>query len=173
LGDSVSTDIIFVKSKTDQKISVKKAAWPAKGFEIIDYEPTEDYEEEWVAKDVKDQITATVSSIETKSLKDDKKAYVVLGVASKFIPDERNPSRARKQVFDKDMLNVLRRLSAEILAYLNPEHTRLLILSLFETHRNSRKRKICLQVFSGRKKNRPTIVKGTNFKKFEARFRMG
>jgi len=127
LGDSVSTDIIFVKSKTDERISVKKAAWPAGGFEIIDYEPTEDYEKEWVSKDVKEQITATVSSIKTKPLKDNEKAYVVLGVTAKFIPDEKNPAKARKQVFDKALLNVLTRLSAEILVYLNPEHTRLLI----------------------------------------------
>jgi hypothetical protein len=116
-----------VKSIVDQRISVKKAAWPAGGFEIIDYEPTEDYEQEWVSKNVKEQITATVSSIKTKPLKDSEKAYIVLGVTSKFIPNEKYPARARKQVFDKALLNVLARLSAEILVYLNSEHTKLLI----------------------------------------------
>lgn len=160
MGNSVSTDIIFVKSKTDPKIFVKRAAWPAGGFEIIDYEPTEDYEEEWVSKDVKEQITATVFSIKTKPLKDHEKAYVVLGVTSKFIPDKRNPAKARKQVFDKDMLNVLKRLSAEILAYLNPEHTRLLIsCPLSKLTEILVKEKYAYKYFQGVKRISPLLLK--------------
>jgi hypothetical protein len=69
-------------------------------YKIIDYETTEDYEKEWVSQGVKEQITATVSSIK-KQLKDSKKAYVVLGVTTKSIPNETTPDNPRKQVFDK------------------------------------------------------------------------
>jgi hypothetical protein len=34
-------------------------------------------------------------------LKDNKKAYVVLGVTTKNIPNETTPDNPRKQVFDK------------------------------------------------------------------------
>ena len=160
MGDSVSSDIIFVKSRTDPRVSVKRAAWPAKGFEIVDYEPTEDYEQEWVSRDVKEQITSTVSSIKTKPLRDDEKAYVVLGVTSKFIPDERNPARARKQVFDRNMLNVLKRLSAEILAYLNPEHTRLLIsCPLSNLTEILEKKRYAYKYFQGVKRISPLLLK--------------
>lgn len=160
MGDSVSNEIIFVKSTTDQRISVKKAAWPAGGFEIIDYEASEDYEKEWISKDVKAQIVATVSSIKTKPLKDNEKVYVVLGVTSKFIPDMRNPTRSRKQVFDKDLLNVLKRLSAEILAYLNPEHTRLLIsCPLLKLTEILEKEKFSCKYFQGVKRIGPLLLR--------------
>jgi len=127
LNSSTSSDFIFVKSKTYPHKTAKRAAWPARPFEKIDYEPIEDDEEEWVSKEMKEQITSTVSNIRTKQLRDNEKAYVVLGVIAKFIPNERYPSRIRKKVFYPNMLTVLKRLSAEVLAYLNAEHTRLLI----------------------------------------------
>jgi hypothetical protein len=122
---SESNNFIFVKSITSDDRTAKKAAWPAKAFERAEYESTED-EEDWVSKEMKEQITETVSSIETKQLRDNEKAYVVLGVTSQFIPNQ-DYAKVRKQVFYPDMLNVLERLSAEVLSYLNAEHTKLLI----------------------------------------------
>ena len=120
-------DFIFVKSTTKSEVYTKKAAWPAGEFEIVNYEPIEDDEKEWVSKEVKEQISSTVSNVRAKQLKDTDSVYIVLGVTAKFVPNENNPSKTRKQVFDPLMLNVLKRLSANILAYLNTEHTKLLV----------------------------------------------
>lgn len=127
MGDSsISSDFIFVKSETIPAKFAKRAAWPSGGFEQLDYEPTEE-EEEWVSKEIKEQITSTVSSIQTKKLKDSEKAYVVLGVSAKYYPYRRDPTRGYRQVFDPNVKNVLKRLSADVLAYLNVGHNKLLV----------------------------------------------
>lgn len=155
---AISEDFIFVTSKTGPNTTAKKAAWPAKGFEKINYEPTEDDEKEWVSKEIKEQITSTVSNIKTKQLRDNEKAYIVLGVTAKFIPNENNPSKVRKQVFDKAMLNVLTRLSADVLAYLNAEHTKLLVsCPLWKLTEIVEKEKYAKRYFEGVKRISPLL----------------
>lgn len=126
MGDSsISSDFIFVKSETIPK-KIKRGPFPRGEFEQLDYEPTEE-EEEWVSKEIKEQITSTVSSIQTKKLKDSEKAYVVLGVSAKYYPYKRDPTRGYRQVFDRNVKNVIERLSADVLAYLNVGHNKLLV----------------------------------------------
>ena len=122
----MSNNFIFVKSETTNDKATKNPIWVSKPFEKTSYEPTYDEEKEWVSKDMKDQIMSTVSSLETKPLKDKDKIYIVLGVESQHTPKE-NSSKIREQVFYPHVLTVLDGLSAEVLSYLNPEHTKLLI----------------------------------------------
>lgn len=123
---SISSGFIFVKSETIPETTAKKAAWPSGELEKVDYEPIEE-EEEWVAKEVKEQIISTISDIKTKKLKDYEKVYVVLGVTTNIYPHGDDPGKSRRQVFDPNVLNVLKRLSAEVLAYLNAEHNKFLV----------------------------------------------
>jgi hypothetical protein len=122
---SPEDSFIFVKSVITEDRSVKKPSWSKKEFESS-YEPTYDEDKEWVSKDMKDQILSTVSSIQEKELKDREKIYIVLGVASQFIPNE-DPSKVRHTIFYANTLTVIRNLSAELLCYLNKEHTNLLV----------------------------------------------
>ncbi len=159
MNSSTSSDFIFVKSETYGHKKVKRAAWPARPFEEIDYEPIEDDEEEWVSKEMKEQITSTILDIKTKQLRDNEKAYVVLGVTAKFIPNEKYPSRIRKRVFYPNMLTVLKRLSAEVLAYLNAEHTRLLISCPFSKLTEIvEKEKYARKYFEGVKRISPLLL---------------
>jgi type I restriction-modification system DNA methylase subunit len=73
---------IFVKAETIESRSPRKPAWSRKGYKRIEYEPTYVEEEEWVSKDMRDQIISTVSSLETKPLRDKERVYVVLGIES-------------------------------------------------------------------------------------------
>jgi hypothetical protein len=123
--DFASNSIIFVKSSTNQTKDPKRPAWISKPFES-EYTWDNEEEEEWASKEMKDQITGTVSAIQAKPLKDIETAYFVLGVESHFIPNE-NMSKIRKQIFYQNTLTVLKRLQAEILCYLNPQHSKLLI----------------------------------------------
>lgn len=123
---SALNSLIFVKSITSDDRSTKRPAWSGRPFEKINYESTCDEEEEWVSKDMKEQIMSTVSSLEKKQLRDKEKVYVVLGVESQFVPNE-NLSKIRKRIFYSNTLTLLEGLSAEVLCYLNPEHTKLLI----------------------------------------------
>ena len=118
-----ASSFIFVKSSTPENKEKKGPAWITKPFES-QYGWTSDEEEEWVSKEMKQQIMATVSTIQSKPLRDNEKAYVVLGVESHFIPD--NPSKP-KQVFYKNTTTVIERLSAQVLCYMNFEHNKLLI----------------------------------------------
>jgi len=125
-NSSISSDFIFIKSETSSKKESRKAAWPSAEFEEIAYEPTEE-EEEWAEKDIKEQIRLTVSNIMKKEMKDNQNLYVVLGVSTNLFPAKKGSIDKRRQVFDPDMLTVLKRLSAVVLAYLNIEHNKLLI----------------------------------------------
>lgn len=126
-NSSVSKDFIFVKSETIPEKIAKKAAWPAEGFEEVAYEAIGEEEEQWTEKEIKEQLRSTILSIQEKGLKDTEAAYVVLGVSTTTYSRKGETVNARKQVFDSNMLNVLKRLSAEVLAYLNFEHNKLLI----------------------------------------------
>jgi hypothetical protein len=76
---------------------------------------------------MEDQIQNTVSDITEKPLKDSENIFLVLGVQAQYSPSKKYPSGDLNHVFYPDVVNVLGRLSAKILAYLNSEHTRLLI----------------------------------------------
>lgn len=98
---------------------------------MIDYVPFEDDEKEWVSKEMNEQVKRTVLSINKKSLRDNEKAYIVLGIKAHYTPNKKNkkdPTKVRKQIFHSDTLDVLKRLSAEVLCYLNEDHTRLLLM---------------------------------------------
>jgi hypothetical protein len=92
-------------------------------YEEVAYEPTKE-EEEWTEKSIGQQIKLTVSNIMKKEMKDNQNVYVVLGVSTKLYPFKNDK---RRQVFDPNMIRVLDRLSAIVLAYLNMEHNKLLI----------------------------------------------
>lgn len=124
--ESETDNFIFVKSITAEDRSQKRPAWSRRPFERSGYLPSIDEERDWTSKDMKEQIVSTVSSLETKQLKDKEKVYVVLGVESQFVPNE-NSSKIRKQVFYPNTLRLLKGLSAEVLCYLNSEHTNFLI----------------------------------------------
>lgn len=123
--DFASNSFIFVKSITSQTKDPKRPAWISKPFES-EYTWDNEEEKEWTSKEMKDQITGTVSAIQAKPLRDNEKAYFVLGIESHFVPNE-NSSKIRKQIFYQNTLTVLKRLEAEILCYLNVEHSKLLI----------------------------------------------
>ncbi|MGD0494902.1 MAG: S8 family serine peptidase [Candidatus Bathyarchaeia archaeon] len=122
---SHSDSFIFVKATTNDEKSPKRPAW-IKGPVEAEYEAVRDEEKEWVNKEMREQILNTVSAIEAKQLRDKYTAYVVLGVESHFVRKD-DPSEIWKQVFYDNTLTVLEHLSAEILCYLNLEHTKLLI----------------------------------------------
>ncbi len=122
-NSSISSDFIFIKSKTSSEEIARKAAWQSMEYEEVAYEPTKE-EEEWTEKSIGQQIKLTVSNIMEKEMKDNQNVYVVLGVSTKLYP-VRNDKR--RQVFDPNMTRVLERLSAVVLAYLNMEHNKLLI----------------------------------------------
>jgi len=121
-----SDPFIFVKSITEPRKTIKKPAWPAR-YERTEYVPIGDDEIEWVSNSMEEQIKSTVSSFEEKKLKDDKRVYLVLGISAQYTINDRYPSRILKYVFYPEILNVLTRLSAEIISYLNDDHTRILI----------------------------------------------
>ena len=123
--DFQSNSLIFVKAITMEDKYPKRPSWSSQPFES-EYEWANDEEKEWISKEMKEQIMMTVSTIESKPLRDNERAYVVLGVESHFIPSK-DPSKIWKQVFYKNTVTVLERLSAEVLCYLNLEHTRFLI----------------------------------------------
>jgi len=134
-----------MKSETTSEKRPRKAVWLSTGFEEIAYEPTEE-EEEWVEKDIKEQIKLTVSNVMKKEIKDDQNLYVVLGVSTKLFPAKKGTIDKRRQVFYPEMLTVLERLSAVVLAYMNIEHNKLLIscplsklVEILETERYSKK----------------------------------
>lgn len=113
---SSSNSFIFVKSEKREEKYPKGPSWSDKPFES-EYEGSSGEEEDWVSTEMKQQIMATVSIIESKPLRDDVKAYVVLGIESHFIPNA-DFSRVWKQVFYKNTMTVLERLSAQILSVL-------------------------------------------------------
>ena len=120
---STSNDFFFVKSAVKSKTR-KKPTYGGEGVEIP-YEPWEG-EEEWVEKEVREQITSTISKVKTKKLKDDERVYVVLGLSTSYNP-RKDGKPAPIHIFSENVKNVLNRLSAKILAYLNIEHNRLLV----------------------------------------------
>jgi len=120
---SESDDFIFVQSRIIERKRVKGYGV---GGETIPYEPKEE-EEEWVSKGIKEQIRSTISSIEGKELKDDKHVYLVLALPKKVFMRKILLPRERVSIFDTNAKTLLTRLSAEVLAYLNEEHTQLLI----------------------------------------------
>jgi len=112
-----------VKSTVESKTR-KKPTYGREGIEIP-YEPWEG-EEEWVDKGINEQLTSTISKVKTKKLKDEERVYVVLGLSTSYNP-RKDGKPAPTHIFSKDVKNVLKRLSAKFLAYLNIEHNRLLV----------------------------------------------
>jgi hypothetical protein len=121
---SEQDDFIFVSSKMVKRKRVKHG-YGGQG-ESIQYKPEEE-EKEWASKVIRDQIISTISTVQEKELKDVKNVYLVLGVSRKLFIRKRLEPRERVRVFDANISAVLRLLSAEVLAYLNEEHNRLLI----------------------------------------------
>lgn len=119
------SSFIFVKSVTTDDRSTKRPSWSKKPY-VRTYSPAYDEDKEWILKDMKDQIVATVSCLQEAELKDKDQVYIVLGVQSQFVENE-DPSKVRKAIFYENTLNLIKSLSAEILCYLNSEHTNLLI----------------------------------------------
>ena len=120
-----ASSFIFVKSEiTDDKYA-KGPSWSKKPFEYR-YEPTYDEDEEWVSKSLRDQIVGTVSSLQEKKMKDREKIYVVIGVKSQFTLYD-DQSKIQNVIFHQNTLRLIKSLSAEILCYLNKEHTNLLM----------------------------------------------
>lgn len=116
-------DFIVAPSKS---ITIKRPRGVPRDRAVpIPYEP-EDEENEWVSQDMDMQISSTISTIQEKSLKDDVQAYIVLGLTKKYRERKREP-KIRILIFDNDTMTILERLSAEILAYLNEEHNKLLV----------------------------------------------
>jgi len=124
-NDSEVNGFIFVKSITTDVRSAKGGGRSRKHFERS-YESTFEEDKEWIAKEMKDQIWSTVSCLEKQEVKDIEKVYIVLGVESQFVPKE-DQSEIRKKIFYQNTLRVIQNLSAEVLSYLNKEHTNLLI----------------------------------------------
>ena len=120
-----ASSFIFVESETTDDKHAKGPSWSKKEFGYS-YEPTYDEDKEWVAKDMKDQIMSTVSSLQEKELKDREKIYIVLGIKSQFVPNE-DRSKVRNTIFYQNTLRLIKNLSAEILCYLNKEHTNILV----------------------------------------------
>jgi len=106
---SQQSDFIFVESKV---VEEKRRKGYGRGTETIPYEPKKE-EAEWISKSVNEQISSTISSIQEKELKDVENVYIVLGIS--------------KRLSDSDTVTVLKSLSAEVLAYLNETHTKLLV----------------------------------------------
>jgi len=128
-NDAKSNDFIFIKSKTDSKTH-EKSTYGTKGIEIP-YEPWEG-EEDWVDKGIEEQITSTISNVKTKKLIDDERVYVVLGLSTSYNP-RKDGKPVKVHVFNVDVKQVLTQLSAKILAYLNPEHSKLLVSCPFSS----------------------------------------
>lgn len=117
-------NFIFVKSTTTNDVDIKRPGWSKKTFEK-EYDTYGD-EEAWVEKDMKDQIWSTVSSLDDKPLKDKEIVYLVLGIES-HVTTNGNPLKIKREVFYKETMDVLKSLSAQVLCYLDSNHTRLLI----------------------------------------------
>lgn len=116
-------DFIFVPSKTFHKDREK--TYPTSNGEWVHYE-TDDFEAEWASKEIDHQILSTVSSIQSTTLKSAEKAYFVLGLSGKQILHE-NGTLGPVRIFLPKNREFLSNLSAEILAYLNPTHDKLLV----------------------------------------------
>lgn len=121
-NDSTNNDFFCVKSTTEPKMK-KKPTYGVQGIDI-EYERYEG-EGEWVDKDLNEQLTSTISRVRTKEMKDEERIYIVLGVSTSYAPRKWGKSPIR--IFNTDVKNVINRLSAKILAYLNTEHNRLLV----------------------------------------------
>ena len=155
--DKVSS-FIFVKSTTTDDWSPRGGGWSKKPFERS-YETASEEEEEWISKGMKDQIWSTVSSLEKKELKDKEKVYIVLGVASQFVPNN-DQSKIRKTIFYQNTLRLISSLSAEVLCYLNPEHTNLLIsCHLSDLTRLLNRQKFRMKYFDTVKRISPLLSK--------------
>jgi len=118
---SEKDDFIFIPSKIVKREVAKGIP---RGGERVPYGP-DNYEVEWMSQDIEVQITSTISSIQQKQMKDLDKVFLVLGLSrSRF---ERKREEPRFRVFDTTTENIFDRLSADVLAYLNEEHNKLLI----------------------------------------------
>lgn len=116
-------DFIFVKSEKIQ-YDIPKGHFFLKVPTRTAYQPSDEEEEQVLAKGIKEQIESTISSMSKKELKDVEKAYFVIGVSTKIYD---SPEDTR--VIDLGFERVLKNLSAEVLSYLNVEHNRLLVSS--------------------------------------------
>ena len=121
-----SSDFIFARSRIVPES--KPTGFPSwRPSERIPYEPTEEDEAEWVSKNIQEQLISTVSTIQEMEFRDEEHVYIVIGLSKKqYIREYRTP-RIRISVFDSNIRTVLDRLSAEVLAYLNDDHNKLLV----------------------------------------------
>jgi hypothetical protein len=116
-------DFIFVPSKS-RHVNIEKGGYGGRG-ELFPYKPNEE-EQEWVSQGMKTQILSTISRIDSKELKNIQHMYFVLGLPITHFERQRS-SEPRLKVFDNYAKNLLKRLSAKILAYLNEQHNKLLV----------------------------------------------
>lgn len=123
-NESSPNDFLFVKSVVKSKI-MKKSTYGTEG-NIIDYQPWEDEEEEWVKKPIREQIRTTVSNVRAMKLKDEERVYVAIGLSSSYTP-HKTKRPINIHVFNDDVKKVINCLSAKFLAYLNTEHNRILV----------------------------------------------
>jgi len=113
---------IFVPSKVFHRDKNKTYG---SGGEWVSYK-AEEIEEEWVSKEIGTQISSTLSSIQATTLRSKEQAYFVLGLSGKQTTHQ-DGSKGVFHVFTPQSRKLLTQLSAEILAYLNPSHDRILI----------------------------------------------
>lgn len=116
-------DFIFLPSRTFHRDREK--TYPTSKGEWVPYE-TDAFEEEWASQKIDSQISSTVSSIQSATLKSAENAYFVLGLSGKQMIHE-NGTMGSPRIFLPKTRQFLSNLSAEILAYLNPTHDKLLV----------------------------------------------
>lgn len=118
-----SNQFLFIKSELGQE---EKRTGRGRGGEYVPYKPTEE-DEYWSSMSVEEQITSTIASYEKKSIKDEDLIYLVLGLAKQFSVKENGELSDRYKIFTPDFDNIVTRLSADVLAYLNRDHNKILI----------------------------------------------
>ncbi len=121
-----SNDFFFAKSVIKSKTDRISGYGGTEG-QLIEYEPEDDAEEEYIKNTVKEQIKTTISRMQSTDLKDEQRIYVVLGLNSLFAPHKRESTPPNITVFDNHVKSILKNLSADFLAYLNVEHNRVLV----------------------------------------------
>jgi len=116
-------EFLFIKSELKEEI---KRIGRGRGGEYIPYIAT-DEDREWSSLSAEAQISSTISSYEEKPIKDENDIFIVLGLSKRYNVKEDGSLSESFRVFTSDIFNVINILSAEILAYLNQDHNRILI----------------------------------------------
>jgi len=132
-------EFLFIKS--DLKEEEKRIGRPGGRGEYAPYVAT-DEDREWSSLPAEEQISSTISSYEERPIKDENDVYVVIGLSKRYNIRKNGSLSEKFRVFTSDFFQVINRLSAEILAYLNQDHNKILIkcpyTALLEFHENKR-----------------------------------